>query len=73
MPNATFLAFTGTPMSKDDRDTQSVFGQYVSIYDIQQAVEDGATVPVTMITFGKDQFRSSKFANNRRGRRRTLR
>ena len=46
MPNATFLAFTGTPISKDDRDTQSVFGQYVSIYDIQQAVEDGATVPI---------------------------
>ncbi len=46
LPNATFLAFTGTPISKDDRDTQSVFGQYVSIYDIQQAVEDGATVPI---------------------------
>ena len=46
LPNATFVAFTGTPISKDDRDTQSVFGKYVSIYDIQQAVEDGATVPI---------------------------
>jgi type I restriction enzyme R subunit len=46
LPNATFLAFTGTPISQDDRDTQSVFGNYVSIYDIQQAVYDGATVPI---------------------------
>jgi len=46
LPQATFLAFTGTPISQDDRDTQAVFGHYVSIYDIQQAVEDGATVPI---------------------------
>lgn len=46
LPNATFLAFTGTPISQDDRDTQSVFGNYVSVYDIQQAVDDGATVPI---------------------------
>ena len=46
LPNATFLAFTGTPISQDDRDTQAVFGDYVSIYDIQQAVEDGATVSI---------------------------
>ncbi len=46
LPNATFLAFTGTPISQNDRDTQAVFGEYVSIYDIQQAVEDGATVPI---------------------------
>ncbi|MEB3259386.1 MAG: type I restriction endonuclease subunit R [Cyanobacteriota bacterium] len=46
LPNATFLAFTGTPISQDDRDTRAVFGQYISIYDIQQAVEDGATVPI---------------------------
>ena len=46
LPNATFLAFTGTPISKDDRDTQAVFGEYISIYDIQQAVDDGATVPI---------------------------
>jgi type I restriction enzyme, R subunit len=46
LPQATFLAFTGTPISQDDRDTQAVFGHYVSVYDIQQAVEDGATVPI---------------------------
>jgi type I restriction enzyme R subunit len=46
LPQATFLAFTGTPISQDDRDTQAVFGHYVSIYDIQQAVEDGAAVPI---------------------------
>ena len=42
LPNATFLAFTGTPISQDDRDTQAVFGEYISVYDIQQAVDDGA-------------------------------
>jgi type I restriction enzyme R subunit len=46
LPKATFLAFTGTPISQDDRDTQAVFGHYVSVYDIQQAMEDGATVPI---------------------------
>ena len=46
LPNATFLAFTGTPISESDRDTQAVFGELVSVYDIQQAVEDGATVPI---------------------------
>jgi type I restriction enzyme R subunit len=46
LPRATFLAFTGTPISQDDRDTQAVFGHYISIYDIQQAVQDGATVPI---------------------------
>lgn len=46
LPGATFLAFTGTPLSREDRDTRAVFGNYVSVYDIQQAVEDGATVPI---------------------------
>ncbi len=46
LPNATFVAFTGTPVSSDDRDTQAVFGDYVHIYDIEQAVRDGATVPI---------------------------
>jgi type I restriction enzyme R subunit len=46
LPQATFLAFTGTPISQDDRDTQAVFGHDISIDDIQQAVEDGATVPI---------------------------
>lgn len=46
LPNASFIGFTGTPVSLEDRDTQEVFGNYVSIYDLQDAVEDGATVPI---------------------------
>ena len=46
LPGATFVAFTGTPVSLDDRDTRAVFGDYVHIYDIEQAVKDGATVPI---------------------------
>ncbi|WP_245673310.1 type I restriction endonuclease subunit R [Endozoicomonas ascidiicola] len=46
LKNASFIGFTGTPISQEDKDTRSVFGEYVSIYDIQDAVEDGATVPI---------------------------
>lgn len=46
LPNANFVGFTGTPIETSDRDTRAVFGDYVSIYDIQDAVEDGATVPI---------------------------
>jgi type I restriction enzyme R subunit len=46
LPNASFIAFTGTPLEQDDRNTRAVFGNYISIYDIQRAVEDGATVPI---------------------------
>ena len=46
VPNATFVAFTGTPISSKDKDTRAVFGDYVDIYDIEQAVKDGATVPI---------------------------
>jgi type I restriction enzyme R subunit len=46
LPNATFIGFTGTPLSREDKDTRAVFGDYVSIYDIQDAVDDGATVPI---------------------------
>jgi type I restriction enzyme R subunit len=46
LPHATFVAFTGTPVSLSDRDTRAVFGDYVHIYDIEQAVRDGATVPI---------------------------
>jgi type I restriction enzyme R subunit len=46
VPNAAFIGFTGTPISFEDKDTRSVFGEYVSIYDIQDAVKDGATVPI---------------------------
>lgn len=44
--NAAFIGFTGTPISSEDKDTRAVFGDYVSIYDIQDAVDDGATVPI---------------------------
>ncbi len=46
LPNASFIGFTGTPIELDDKSTQAVFGDYISIYDIQRAVEDGATVPI---------------------------
>ena len=46
LKNATFIGFTGTPISSEDKDTRAVFGDYVSIYDIQDAVDDGATVPI---------------------------
>jgi len=46
LPRATFIGFTGTPISAQDKDTRAVFGDYVSIYDIQDAVDDGATVPI---------------------------
>jgi len=46
LPNASFIGFTGTPIELDDRNTRAVFGNYISIYDIQQAVEDGATVRI---------------------------
>ncbi|MEN9627818.1 MAG: hypothetical protein RJA10_1045 [Pseudomonadota bacterium] len=46
LPQATFVAFTGTPVSGEDRDTRAVFGDYISVYDMQQAKEDGATVAI---------------------------
>ena len=46
MPNASFIGFTGTPIEMQDKNTKAVFGEYISIYDIQQAVIDGATVPI---------------------------
>lgn len=46
LPNATFVAFTGTPVSSTDRDTRAVFGDYIHVYDMQQAQEDGATVAI---------------------------
>lgn len=46
LKNATFIGFTGTPIALEDKDTVAVFGDYVSIYDIQDAVDDGATVPI---------------------------
>ena len=46
LPNASFIGFTGTPISTKDKDTQEVFGDYIDIYDMTQAVKDGATCPV---------------------------
>lgn len=46
LPHATFVAFTGTPVSSADKNTAAVFGDYIHIYDMQQAKEDGATVPI---------------------------
>lgn len=46
LPNASFIGFTGTPIEMADRDTQAVFGNHIDVYDIQQAVEDGATVRI---------------------------
>ncbi len=46
LPNASFVGFTGTPIELEDANTRAVFGDYISIYDIQRSVEDGATVPI---------------------------
>jgi type I restriction enzyme R subunit len=46
LPNASFVGFTGTPIEKTDANTRAVFGDYISVYDIQRAVADGATVPI---------------------------
>ena len=46
LPNATFVGFTGTPLERDDMNTRHVFGKYADVYDIRQAVEDGATKPL---------------------------
>ena len=46
LPNATYIGFTGTPISVKDRNTREVFGDYIDVYDMTQSVEDGATIPV---------------------------
>jgi type I restriction enzyme R subunit len=46
LPNASFIGFTGTPIEKTDANTRAVFGDYISVYDVQRAVTDGATVPI---------------------------
>jgi len=46
LPNASFMGFTGTPIEDGDVDTQRIFGEYIDVYDISRAVEDGATVPI---------------------------
>ncbi|MBL0703450.1 MAG: type I restriction endonuclease subunit R [Sulfurospirillum sp.] len=47
LPKASFIGFTGTPIEKEDRSTPAVFGKYIDVYDIAQAVRDGATVPIS--------------------------
>ena len=46
LPHASFIGFTGTPIELQDANTRAVFGDYISVYDIQRAVQDGATVPI---------------------------
>jgi len=46
LPKATYIGFTGTPLSESDKDTQEIFGNYIDVYDMTQSVEDGATKPV---------------------------
>jgi type I restriction enzyme R subunit len=46
LPNAAFIGFTGTPIEAADRNTRAIFGEYIDVYDLSQAVEDGATVRV---------------------------
>lgn len=46
LPNASFIGFTGTPVELTDRNTRAVFGDYIDIYDVRRAVDDGATVPI---------------------------
>jgi type I restriction enzyme R subunit len=48
LPNASFIGFTGTPIEGSDKNTPAIFGDYIDIYDISRAVEDGATVPLFM-------------------------
>ena len=47
LPNASYIGFTGTPIDKKDKSTKAVFGEYIDVYDIKQAVDDGATVPIS--------------------------
>src|ERR1700680_5304317 len=46
LPQASFISFTGTPIEWQDANTRAVFGDYISVYDIQRSVRDGATVPI---------------------------
>ena len=47
IPHASYIGFTGTPIEKEDKSTRGVFGDYIDIYDVKQAVDDGATVPIS--------------------------
>jgi type I restriction enzyme R subunit len=61
LPNASFIGFTGTPLERGDKNTVNVFGNYIDIYDIEQAVEDGATVRIFYESrLAKLEFREDK-------------
>ena len=71
LPNASFIGFTGTPIALEDKDTRAVFGDYVSIYDIQDAVDDGATVPIYYESrLAKLDINQAEIDAAQRGRRR---
>lgn len=59
LPNASYIGFTGTPIETDDKSTPAVFGDYIDVYDVQQAVEDNATVPIyyesRLVDLGMDE------------------
>ena len=76
LPSASFIGFTGTPIEKADANTRAVFGDYISVYDIQRAVEDGATVPIyyesrlAKLELGRDRTAADRprFRGGHRGR-----
>lgn len=63
LPNASFIGFTGTPLFKDDEITKKVFGDYVSTYDFQRAVEDKATVPLYYDARGEELVFTDEYGN----------
>ncbi|WP_370408996.1 type I restriction endonuclease subunit R [Tenacibaculum dicentrarchi] len=67
LPNASYIGFTGTPIEKQDKSTPAVFGDYIDVYDIKQAVDDGATVPISyesrLIKIKLDEETSKKLDN----------
>jgi len=67
LPNASYIGFTGTPIEKEDKSTPAVFGDYIDVYDIKQAVDDGATVPISyesrLIKIKLDEATAKKLDN----------
>lgn len=63
LPNASFIGFTGTPLFKDDQITKKVFGDYISTYDFQRAVEDKATVPLYYDARGEELVFTDEYGN----------
>jgi type I site-specific restriction-modification system R (restriction) subunit len=69
IPNANYIGFTGTPLFKNDEITKHVFGDYISTYDFQRAVQDGATVPLLEWLypsyFFSERYEAHKSSSNR--------